>query len=72
MLPPVDADFLRFVHRRDQEPDLNCQQFDIEQVDLDIPGDHNAAVQDTLEDIGEICPFPFGGLTGLARGRSSA
>jgi hypothetical protein len=27
--PPIQADFLRFVEGADQEPDTNCQEFDL-------------------------------------------
>src|SRR3954464_11391161 len=60
-LPPVDPHFAGAVDRSDQKPQFDRQQLDVEQVDLDVPGDHDALVEDALEDVGEV---------GLRRGPS--
>src|SRR3954467_7103067 len=41
-LPPVDAHLARPVDRGDEQPQLDRQQLDVEQVDLDVPGDDDA------------------------------
>src|ERR687888_1363231 len=53
-LPPVDAHLPRAVHRRDQQAQLDRQQLDVEQVDLDVAGDHDPLVEDPLEDVREV------------------
>lgn len=54
MLPPVDAHLLGLVHGGDQQPELDRQQLDVQQVDLDITCDDDALVQDTFENVGQI------------------
>ena len=54
MLPPVDADLPGLVNRRDQQSYLDREQFDVEQVDPDVARDHDALVQDALEDVGQV------------------
>ena len=53
-LPPVDPHLLGALNRRDQEPDLDRDQLDVEQVDLDVAGDDDALVEHALEDVGEV------------------
>src|SRR3954451_16303510 len=38
-LPPVDPHLARPVDRGDEQPQLDGQQLDVEQVDLDVAGD---------------------------------
>src|SRR5215207_3451265 len=52
-LPPADAHFLRLVDRRDEQPEPDRQQLDVEQVDLDVAGDDDALVEHPLEHVGE-------------------
>src|SRR4051794_16801669 len=52
-LPPVDAHLARPVDRRDEQPELDGQQLDVEQIDLDVAGDDDALVEPPLEDVGE-------------------
>ena len=37
-----------------QQPQLDRQQLDVEQVDLDVARDHDALVEHPLEDVGEV------------------
>src|ERR687896_310392 len=68
-LPPVDAHLASPVDRRDQQPQLDRQQLDVQQVDLDVARDDDALVEHPLEDVGEV-----GALRGPSRetGRSAA
>ena len=52
-LPPVDPHLARLVDRGDQQPQLDRQQLDVEQVDLDVARDDDALVEHPLEDVGE-------------------
>src|SRR4051812_12826206 len=52
-LPPVDAHLAGPVDGRDQQPELDGQQLDVEQVDLNVPGDDDALVEHPLEDVGQ-------------------
>src|SRR4051794_40298228 len=52
-LPPVDAHLLGLVHGRDQQPQLDRQQLDVEQVDLDVARDDDALVEHALQDVGQ-------------------
>src|SRR3954470_2644068 len=60
-LPPVDPDLLRLVDRGDDQPQLDRQQLDVEQVDLDVAGDHDPLVEDAFEDVGEAVAGPLCG-----------
>ena len=42
------------IDRRDQQPDLDRQQLDVEQVDLDVARDHDALVEHPLEHVREL------------------
>ena len=53
-LPPVDPHLARPVDGGDQQPQLDRQQLDVEQVDLDVAGDDDALVEHPLEDVGEV------------------
>src|SRR4051812_23693465 len=53
VLPPVDTDLPRLVHGRYEQPDLDGEQFDVEEVHADVARDHDALVEDPLEDVGE-------------------
>ena len=52
-LPPVDAHLARLVDGGDEQPQLDRQQLDVEQVDLDVARDDDALVEHPLEDVGE-------------------
>src|SRR6478735_1037288 len=52
-LPPVDPHLARLVDRGDDQPQLDRQQLDVEQVDLDVARDDDPLVEDALEDVGE-------------------
>src|SRR6516162_2716330 len=54
VLPPVDADLPGGLQRGDDQPELDGEQLDVEQVDLDVARDHQALVQDALEDVAEV------------------
>src|SRR4051794_32000665 len=54
VLPPVDAHFLRAVNRGDQQPDLDRQQLDVEQVDLDVARDHDPLVEHSFQNVGQV------------------
>src|SRR2546423_1157873 len=54
VLPPVDSHLAGLVGRRDQQPDLDRQQLDIEQVDLDVARNHDSLVEDALEHVREL------------------
>src|SRR5690606_34132512 len=64
-LPPVDAGLLRGVHRGDEQTQPDGEQFDVEQIDLDVAGDDDALVQHPFEEIGEAARRR---TTGLGRG----
>src|SRR4029450_11434349 len=49
--PPVEADFLRFVERADEQPNPYGQQLDFRQRSLDISRDHQPFVEHSIEDI---------------------
>jgi hypothetical protein len=49
--PPVQADLLGLVDRADQEADLDREELDVREVDLDIARDHQAFVEDAVEDL---------------------
>src|SRR4051794_1313559 len=53
-LPPVDAHLARAIDRCDQQPQLDRQQLDVQQVDLDVAGDDDPLVEHTLEDVGQV------------------
>src|SRR5579884_1937051 len=53
-LPPVDPHLLGAVHRTDEQPQLDRQKLDVEQVDLDVAGDHDSLVEHPLEDVREV------------------
>ncbi|KYK16665.1 hypothetical protein AUW26_01365 [Streptomyces sp. CC71] len=46
--------FLRGVHRGDEQAQADGEQFDVQQVDLDVAGDDDALVQDPFEEVGEV------------------
>src|SRR5205823_12969778 len=48
-LPPVDAHLAGLVGRGDEEPQPDRQELDVEQVDLNVAGDHDSLVEDALE-----------------------
>ena len=52
--PPVDAHLLGLVDRDDEQPDLDGQQLDVEQVHPDVAGDDDALVEHALEDVGQV------------------
>ena len=52
-VPPIQAHLTRLVDRGDDQANLDRQQLDINELDLDIPGDDEPLVQDPLEDISE-------------------
>ena len=60
VLPPVDAQLLGGVRGRDQQPELDREQLDVEQVDLHVPGDHEALVENAFEYVSEALR-PTGG-----------
>src|SRR5207244_1299790 len=51
--PPVDAHLSRLVDRRDQEPDVDREELDLDETDADVAGNHETLVEDPLEEIGE-------------------
>src|SRR5690242_18837170 len=53
VLPPVDTDLPRLVHGGHEQPDLDGEQFDVEEVHADVARDHDALVEDPLQDVGE-------------------
>src|SRR5439155_10382844 len=53
-LPPVDAHLPGLVRRRDEQTQLDGQELDVEQVDLNVPGDDDAFVEHALEHICEL------------------
>ena len=67
-LPPVDTHLLGAVDRGDDQPQLDGEQLDVEEVDLDVPGDHDPLVEDALEDVGEVRAVTGRLLLLLARG----
>ena len=52
--PPVDADLPRLVNRGDQQPNLDREQLDVEEVHADVTGDDDAVVEHALEDVREV------------------
>src|SRR5919197_4933126 len=58
--PPVDPELLRLVRRCDQETQLDGEQLDVEQVDGDVAGHHDALVQHTIENVHEARPSALG------------
>src|SRR5437764_2035943 len=56
--PPVDPELRGLVGRRDQEPQLDREQLDVEQVDRHVARDHDPLVQDPLQDVGEARSAP--------------
>jgi hypothetical protein len=44
----------RVVDRCDQQPNFDREQFDLEQVHADVPGDDDALVTHPLEDVGQV------------------
>src|SRR4051794_33169620 len=61
-LPPVDAHLTGAVDRGDQQPKLDRQQLDVEQVDLDVAGDDDALVEHPFEDVREVVVRARGGM----------
>src|SRR5436190_7594241 len=59
-LPPVDAHLAGLVHRGDEQPQLDVEELDVEQVDRDVARDHDALVEHPLEDVGEVLPALHG------------
>jgi len=53
-LPPVDPHLLRLVDRGDDQAQLDGQELDVEQVDLDVSGDHHTLVEHALENVREV------------------
>src|SRR3954468_11572281 len=51
VLPPVDSHLLRRVDGSDEEPKLDGEQLDVEQVDDDVTGDDDALVENAFEDV---------------------
>ena len=51
--PPGHPQLLGLVRRGDEQPDLDGQQLDVQEVDADVAGDHEALVQDPFEHVGE-------------------
>jgi hypothetical protein len=68
-LPPIDPHLARTVDRRDQQPELDREQLDVEQVDLDVACDDDALVEHALEDVGEV--GAVGGAAGQAGGAAA-
>src|SRR5436305_6118808 len=52
--PPVDAHLLGAVDRAHEQPQLDRDQLDVQQVYLDVSRDHDALVEHTLEDVGQV------------------
>src|SRR4051794_4179784 len=52
-LPPVDPHLAGPVDGGDEQPQLDRQQLDVEEVDLDVTRDDDALVEHALEDVGE-------------------
>src|SRR5438093_9468266 len=50
-LPPVQADLFGLVDRTDQQPNPNRQQLDFGQRNLDVPGNDETLVEDSVEDV---------------------
>src|SRR5436309_1494794 len=48
-LPPVDAQFAGGIDRCNQQSQFDGEQFDVEQVDPDVPGDDQAPVKNPLQ-----------------------
>lgn len=54
VLPPVQSNRFRFIHRAHQQANANCQQLNIRQRNPDVPSDHQAFVKDSIQDIQQI------------------
>jgi hypothetical protein len=52
--PPVDADLPGGLQRGDHQPQLDGEQFDVQQVHLDVAGDHQSLVQDAFQDVAQV------------------
>src|SRR3954454_14917820 len=52
--PPIDAHLLRALNRGHQEPQLDREQLDVEQVDLDVSRDHDALVEHPFEYVRQV------------------
>ena len=61
--PPVDADLASLVHGGDQEPDLNRQQFDVDEFDFDVADNDEPLVENPFEHVGQA-----GALNGVIYG----
>ena len=48
--PPVDAYLFGLVHGGDQEANLDREKFDVNEFDLDVPGNDHPFVEDAFED----------------------
>src|SRR5436305_13577557 len=58
VLPPVDPHLARLVDGRDEETELDRQELDVEQVDRYVAGDHDALVENALEEVREAVAVP--------------
>src|SRR3989338_3947027 len=54
MLPPSDSDLFCFLYRSNEESNLDIQKLDIGKLNSYVAGDHNALIQNALENIGEV------------------
>jgi len=69
VLPPVDPDLAGLVDRRDEQPDLDRQQLDVEQIHADVARDHDPLVENAFEDVGQVRRLhPTLGRAGRAAG----
>src|SRR3954453_16180465 len=53
VFPPVETDLLGLVDRADEQPDANRQQLDFGQRHLDVAGDDEPLVENTVENVDE-------------------
>src|SRR5579862_2091212 len=56
-LPPVQSDLLGLVHRANQKPDADREQFDVRQRNTYVSSNHQALIQDPVKNVYKIgCP----------------
>jgi len=49
--PPVESDLFGFIDRTHKQSDLDREKLHVGQIDLDVAGDHEAFVQDPIENV---------------------
>src|SRR5207245_4052811 len=54
VLPPVQPDLLCLIHRTNQQPNPNREQFYVSQRNANVPSNHQAFIQNAIQDVQQV------------------